>query len=115
VFTTKKEFMIKLVVQNLSFSADEADVRSLFEEFGPVLSVKGLKDPSVMSSEWFALVELRDPDLAREAVRQLHGQTFHGRLLAVKESDTTEKKRNWISRPTLWGGDFPIVASWKTA
>ncbi|MDD5254511.1 MAG: RNA-binding protein [Candidatus Omnitrophica bacterium] len=75
---------MKMFVGNLSFEADEKDVRRLFEGFGKVSSVTIVMDKKGKSSRGFGFLEMPDDEEAKAAIVALHRQEFMGRPLNVE-------------------------------
>lgn len=73
----------KLYVGNLPFSATEEDLRPLFEQHGPVVSISVITDRDTGRSRGFAFVEMEAPAGAEAAISALDGQEFEGRALRV--------------------------------
>ena len=74
--------MSKIYVGNLPFSADEAAVRSLFEQHGTVESVALINDRETGRPRGFGYVEMPRADAAR-AIQALNGSDMGGRPLKV--------------------------------
>ena len=79
----------KLYVGNLSFNTAEADLESLFGEFGEVHSVKIIVDRYTGNSRGFAFVEMENADKAME---ELNGKTVEDRPLTVNEAREKPKR-----------------------
>jgi cold-inducible RNA-binding protein len=77
--------MSKIYVGNLPFSADEAAIRSLFEQHGTVESVAVIMDRETGRPRGFGFVEMPRSDAAR-AIQALNGQDMGGRPLRVNEA-----------------------------
>src|SRR3972149_11041865 len=77
---------MNIYVGNLAYSATEDTVRSLFEEFGQVLSVKLIKDKFTGNPKGFAFVEMGSEDEASAAIDALNGKDFEGRKLKVNKA-----------------------------
>ncbi len=78
---------MRLFVGNLPFSADEQQVRELFEQDGrTVTDVKLITDRDTGRPRGFGFVEMGSPEDADGAVRDLNGQDFGGRRLTVNEA-----------------------------
>jgi RNA recognition motif-containing protein len=74
----------KIYVGNLPFSATEAGVREMFEQFGPVSTVNLITDRETGSPRGFGFVEMEDG--AAKAIGSLNGKDFEGRKLVVNEA-----------------------------
>lgn len=81
-----------LYVGNLPWSATEEEVRSTFEAFGEVTSVKLIEDRETGRPRGFGFVEMDDAG-AREAISNLDGKDFGGRNLKVNEARPREERR----------------------
>lgn len=74
-----------IYVGNLPFNTTEADVRTLFEEYGTVHEVKMITDRGTGRFRGFGFVEM-DDDEASSAISKLDGVDFGGRTLRVNEA-----------------------------
>ena len=74
-----------LYVGNLPFTATEEEVRAMYTEFGPVNSVKIIKDKETGRSRGFGFVEMED-DAALKAIEGTNGKDYSGRNLRVNEA-----------------------------
>jgi cold-inducible RNA-binding protein len=77
--------MTKIYVGNLPFSADEGQVRQLFEAHGTVESVALINDRETGRPRGFGFVEMPRADAAR-AIQSLNGKDMGGRPLRVNEA-----------------------------
>jgi RNA recognition motif-containing protein len=73
----------KLYVGNLPFSATEEGVRTLFSQFGEVLSVNLISDRETGRPRGFGFVEMEN---AEAAITGLNGKDFEGRPLKVNQA-----------------------------
>ena len=77
----------RLYVGNLPFSADETQVRSLFEQNErKVEEVKLITDRETGRPRGFGFVEMGNSEDADKAIRELNGYDFGGRQLNVNEA-----------------------------
>ena len=70
----------KLYVGNLSFSSTEESIRTLFAQYGEVISVKIPTDQMSGRPRGFAFVEMENAD---DAMAKLNNVEFEGRNLKV--------------------------------
>jgi RNA recognition motif-containing protein len=77
--------MTKIYVGNLPFSADETQVRQLFEAHGTVESVALINDRETGRPRGFGFVEMPRAD-AQRAIQSLNGKDMGGRPLRVNEA-----------------------------
>ena len=90
--------MKNIYVGNLSFDATEDQVRSMFEQYGPVDRVSIITDRDTGQPRGFAFVEMSDDDSAGKAMEALNGSNLGGRNLTVNEA------RPKADRPRRDGG-----------
>ncbi len=82
--------MTKLFVGNLSFSATEESVRSLFSPHGTIESLALINDRDTGRPRGFGFVEMSAGDAAH-AMQALDGQDFAGRFIRVHEAEARER------------------------
>ena len=81
----------KLYVGNLPFSADDNQVRELFENAGcSVTSVSLITDRDTGRPRGFGFVETANDEDAQKAINALNGTDFGGRNLTVNEARSRE-------------------------
>ena len=78
--------MKKIYVGNLNFSATEAALRSLFEAYGSVESVKLVTDRDSGQPRGFGFVEMTNDAEAAKAINGLNSKDLEGRTLIVNEA-----------------------------
>ena len=76
----------KLYVGNLNYRTEQESLRSLFTQFGEVVSATILTDRDTGRSRGFGFVEMMDQDAASAAIQGLNGTEFEGRMLKVNEA-----------------------------
>ena len=77
--------MTTIYVGNLPFTATEDEVRSLFERYGKVDSVKLINDRETGRPRGFAFVDMAAGE-AQNAIQQTNGFQMGGRPLRVNEA-----------------------------
>lgn len=92
--------MKKIFVGNLSYSATEAALRSMFEAYGAVESVHIVTDRDTGQSRGFAFVEMPNDGEAANAITGVNGKDLEGRTLNVNEA------RPKTERPGGGGGGY---------
>jgi RNA recognition motif-containing protein len=76
---------MNMYVSNLGFQVTDEELRSLFDKFGEVTSVKVIMDRETGRSRGFAFVEM--PDKAgEEAMKELDGKQLDGRAISVTKA-----------------------------
>ena len=78
--------MKKIFVGNLSYSATETELRSLFEAHGAVETVHIVTDRDSGQSRGFAFVEMTNDAEAANAINGLNGKDLGGRTMNVNEA-----------------------------
>src|ERR1035438_6084594 len=91
--------MTTIYVGNLPFTATEDEVRSLFERYGKVDSVKLINDRETGRPRGFAFVDMGAGE-AQNAIQQTNGFQMGGRPLRVNEA----QERAPRSKPASGGG-----------
>ena len=83
---------MNIYVGNLSFGSSENDLRSEFEAFGEVTSVKIITDRETGRSRGFAFVEMSDDSAAQTAIDALNGKAIDGRPVSVNPAHRRESR-----------------------
>lgn len=78
--------MKNIFVGNLDFGATEAEVRSLFENYGAVDRVSIMTDRDTGRSRGFGFVEMPVNSEAESAIEALNGHPLNGRAMNVNEA-----------------------------
>jgi len=77
----------RLYVGNLPFSADEDQIRQLFEQDGREVSeIKLITDRDTGRPRGFGFVEMSNSEHADSAISALNGYSMDGRALTVNEA-----------------------------
>lgn len=82
----------QLFVGRLSYDTAEPALRTLFETYGTVTSVKVIMDRDTNKSKGFAFVEMTDPTEAQAAINALDGKDFDGRTITVNVARPREER-----------------------
>ena len=88
--------MKNIFVGNLPFSAEENEIRELFEQHGEVQSVRLISDRETGRPRGFGFVEMNEEG-ADAAIAALNGTVMGGRDLRVNEAQERKPRRD--SRP----------------
>jgi cold-inducible RNA-binding protein len=78
--------MKNIFVGNLSFTATEDGVRSMFEAYGPVDRVSIVTDRDTGQPKGFGFVEMTNDAEAEKAIAELNGTELNGRALTINEA-----------------------------
>lgn len=76
----------KLYVGNLSYATTEDELRKLFSEVGPLVSVDIIMDRMSGRSKGFGFVEMETEEAAQEAIDRLNNYELNQRTLTVNEA-----------------------------
>jgi cold-inducible RNA-binding protein len=99
---------VRLFVGNLSYTANEADIRGHFAAVGEPSQIVIPVDRETGRVRGFAFVDFDDRAVAEAAVRQFDGQPFKGRPLMVSEARPREERSSAPGpRPASFGGGAP--------
>ncbi len=79
-----------IYVGNLSYDADEHDLKELFSQFGEVTSAKLIKDAASGRSKGFGFIEMADESQSKRAISDLHESRFMNRNIIVNEARPKE-------------------------
>jgi RNA recognition motif-containing protein len=77
---------MNIYVANIAYSAQDQDLRELFEAYGEVTSAKIIMDRATNRSRGFGFVEMANDESGRAAIEATNGVAFHGRDLVVNEA-----------------------------
>lgn len=91
---------MNIYVANVPFKANDDELNELFAEFGEVSSARIIIDKFTGKSRGFAFVEMPNDEEGNQAISQLNGYEFLGKVLVVNEARPRE------DRPRTGGGGF---------
>lgn len=74
---------VTVYIGNLSFKKTPAQLKTLFQKFGPVSYVNVVKDPKTSKSKGFAFIQMKSTQAASKAIKELNGSILDGRTLKV--------------------------------
>jgi len=91
---------VTIYIGNLSFEAEEDDLRNIFDEYGKVSRISMPKDRETGKKRGFAFVEMDSDEEEEKAIEALDGAEWMGRIIKVNKAKPRENRRS--------GGDgFP--------
>jgi RNA recognition motif-containing protein len=82
----KRNQLKNIFVGNLSFSATEDAIRSMFEAYGPVDRVSIVTDRDTGKPKGFGFVEMSNDAEGDRAISALSGHELEGRNLTINEA-----------------------------
>lgn len=83
---------MNIYVGNLSRMVTEDALRSLFEAFGQVSSIRIIKDKFSGEPKGFGFVDMANQEEAEKAISQLNGTEFEGQRLKVNEARPPQQR-----------------------
>lgn len=84
---------MNIFVAKLDYGIQEDELRTLFEGYGEVSSVKIVMDRETGRSKGFGFVEMDNDDEAQTAIGELNDQEINGRNIVVKKAEPRENNR----------------------
>lgn len=75
--------LMKVFIAGLPLEVDEAELTAVFGDFGPVKSLRIIKDRETKESKGFGFVEMVNDNEAKEAIRCMNGASYYGRRITV--------------------------------
>jgi len=82
---------MNIYLGRLSRNVSESKIKELFEQFGPVSSIKIIKDKFTGSPKGFAFVEMENQSDADQAISKLNNSNLEGRQIVVNPSRPREQ------------------------
>jgi len=95
----------KLYVGNLSYNTTEDTLRTLFAEFGEIVSVNLIMDRDTGRPKGFAFVEMGTEEAAQSAMSALNGKMVDDREIKVDKAKPQVDRDRRDARPS--GGRRP--------
>jgi RNA recognition motif-containing protein len=84
---------MKLLIRNLDRLTTEAELKSLFEDFGIVQSCSLVIDQASGKSKGFGFVEMPKPGEAKAAIKNLNNKTVSGKKIRVKKAENKKPEK----------------------
>ncbi|MFP4053196.1 MAG: RNA recognition motif domain-containing protein [Phycisphaerae bacterium] len=81
-----------IYVGNLNFDISSEDLEQLFGQYGDVSSANVIMDKMTGRSRGFGFVEMSSDSEAEEAIEDLNGKEYAGRVLTVNEAKPREDR-----------------------
>lgn len=78
---------MKVFISGLPLEVSEAELTEVFGDFGPVRSLRIIKDRETKLSRGFGFVEMVNDDEAKEAIRCMNGASYYGRKIRVNVAE----------------------------
>ena len=85
---------MNIFVAKLNFNTKEEELKQLFEQYGDVISARIITDRVTHKSKGFGFVDMYDDEKARQAISELDGIEFKGRMIVVSEARPRDERSN---------------------
>jgi hypothetical protein len=85
---------MNIYISNLSYSVDDADLNTLFADYGEVVSAKVIMDRESGRSRGFGFVEIADEAMGQKAIDELNGAEYDGKVINVNVARPREERSN---------------------
>ncbi|MDJ1176060.1 RNA recognition motif domain-containing protein [Roseofilum capinflatum] len=85
-------------IGNLSFQAEEDDLKEIFQDYGTVTKVFLPTDRDTGKKRGFAFVDMSSEDEEQQAIETLDGAEWMGRVIKVNKAKPREPRRDNRSR-----------------
>jgi RNA recognition motif-containing protein len=93
---------MNIYVGNLSFETSEPELRTLFEAYGTVDSVKIISDQFTGRSRGFGFIEMATREEGTKAIQELDSKDLGGRTLKVNEAKPKRQSDGGRGRSSRW-------------
>lgn len=97
---------MNIFIAGLSFKVNDADLASLFEEYGEITSAKVVIDRQTGRSKGYGFVEMDDNEAAEKAIAELNDAEYDGRKISVSEARPREERPRRDFGGNRGGGGF---------
>ncbi|PLX07377.1 MAG: RNA-binding protein [Marinilabiliales bacterium] len=77
---------MNVFVANLHPSTRGEDLKTLFADYGNILSAKVIMDKVTGKSKRYGFVELESDEMGEKAIKELNESEFQGNTIAVKHA-----------------------------
>jgi len=85
-------------IGNLSFQAEEDDLKEIFQDYGTVTKVFLPTERETGKKRGFAFVDMSSEDEEQQAIETLDGAEWMGRVIKVNKAKPRETRRDNRSR-----------------
>ncbi len=85
---------MNIYVGNLPFSITEEELKTMFEEFGTIESIKLISDRFSGQKKGFGFVEMPSNSEADQAIKALNGKLVNGKNIKVNQANTGGKRQS---------------------
>ena len=78
-----KKFNMNIYIGNLNFTVDEEKLRTIFERYGEVNSVRIIKDKETGENKGYGFVEMKNNEEGKRAIQEMNSQEIDGKHIKV--------------------------------
>jgi cold-inducible RNA-binding protein len=78
---------MKIFISGLPLRVEEGELTEVFGDFGPVKSLRIIKDHQTKQSKGFGFVEMVNEDEAKEAIKRMNGQRYYENIIRVNVAE----------------------------
>ena len=86
---------MNIYISNLSYGVDDADLNTLFAEYGEVTSAKVIMDRETGKSRGFAFVEMTSDEEGQKAIDELNGVEYDQKVISVSVARPRAEKPSY--------------------
>lgn len=95
---------MNIFIAGLSYNVNDADLSTLFEEYGTITSAKVIMDRQTNRSKGYGFVEMENNEQANKAIEELNGAEYDGRTISVSEAKPRQENKNSFGANRGGGG-----------
>ena len=89
---------MNIYISNLSYGVDDADLNTLFAEYGEVTSAKVIMDRETGRSRGFGFVEIADEAMGQKAIAEYDGKVINVNVAKPREERSNGGGRGGYNR-----------------
>ena len=78
---------MKVFIAGLPAEVSEDELTAVFGDFGPVKSLRIIKDRETKESKGFGFVEMVNDNEAKEAIKCMNGASYYGKRITVNVAE----------------------------
>jgi RNA recognition motif-containing protein len=90
---------MNIYIANLGFNVGNEDLRSLFTNYGAIISAKVIIDKITNQSRGFGFVEMADEEAGQKAIKEMNGVMVDGRPIKVSEARPKDDRNGGSYNP----------------
>jgi len=85
---------MKIFISGLPLRVGEGELTEVFSDFGPVKSLRIIKDHQTKQSKGFGFVEMLNEEEAKQAILHMNGQRYYENIIRVNIADDNKGPRS---------------------